>query len=191
MWMRCAPISRSAGSVISELQLLVQVVGERATGGDEVLEVGVLAAEGVAGARPQRRPARLDRARRRCAVARRAPLRPFVGVAVDERGLVLASLQSCLAVGVACILRAYGSVALGPVSGASSSRSSSGLRSSSVSTKAYSSMLDSCSSRIACCSWGVITSCWPCLNSNFGESAITAPIVATDVLRGQVISSPH
>ena len=41
---------------------------------------------------------------------------------------------------------------------------------------------------MACCSWGVITSCWPCLNSNFGASAIVGPDRRQDVSRGQGIS---
>jgi hypothetical protein len=40
------------------------------------------------------------------------------------------------------------------------------------------STLNNWSKRIACCSWGVITSCWPCLSSNLGASAMVAPIVA-------------
>ncbi len=55
---------------------------------------------------------------------------------------------------------------------APSSCSSSGLRSSSLSTYCVSSMFDSCNRRMACCSCGVITSCWPCLSSSFVESAM-------------------
>ena len=48
-----------------------------------------------------------------------------------------------------------------------SSRSSSGFFSSSRSMYSLSSTFDSCSSLMACCSWGVITSDWPCLSVRF------------------------
>src|SRR5215208_1749011 len=54
-----------------------------------------------------------------------------------------------------------------------SSSSSSGLRSSSASTNAWSSKFDICRSLIACCSCGVITSPCDCRNSSFGIIAMT------------------
>ncbi|MGY3034082.1 hypothetical protein ACVIIV_003252 [Bradyrhizobium sp. USDA 4354] len=57
--------------------------------------------------------------------------------------------------------------------GASSlARSSSGLRSSSSSTKVVRSRLDNCSSLIACISCGVMTSDCDCRNSNLCVSAM-------------------
>src|SRR6202030_919472 len=64
-----------------------------------------------------------------------------------------------------------GSPATG-TSGPSLARSSSGFRSSSSSTKAERSRLDSCSSLIACISCGVITSDCDCRNSNLCVSAM-------------------
>src|SRR5262249_28881994 len=62
-------------------------------------------------------------------------------------------------------------------SGPSLPRSSSGLRSSSSSTKADRSRLDSCSSLMACISCGVITSDWDWRNSNLCVSAMGARYV--------------
>ena len=70
---------------------------------------------------------------------------------------------------------AAASMPVGVGSGPSSARSSSGLRSSSSSTKAASSMLEYCSSLIACSNCGVMTRDWPCRSSIFADSAIRNP----------------
>ena len=63
----------------------------------------------------------------------------------------------------------YAAGSSGPASG--SSRCRSGFFSSSASTKASSSRFDNCSSLIACCSCGVMTSPWPCRISRRALSA--------------------
>ena len=138
MWMRWAPISRSAGS-FSDERAAARSGGRAASvaGGDEVFEVGVVAAEGVAGALAQRRPA---------------------GAAPSAGGAVGAPVRATLlALGVEARRRVGDRLASRPVVVArrrrrprpastrrlarlcgaprrASSRSSSGLRSSSVST---------------------------------------------------------
>ena len=104
--------------------------------------------------------------------------RPSSASAIARLGIALGTGFAVLGVAARGFLEGAGSAASGsplepePIGSSASSRSSSGLRSSSVSTKAASSRLESCSSLIACCSCGVITRLWLCRSSSFGVNAI-------------------
>ena len=132
-----------------QVQLLDQVVGERTPRRHELFQVGGLAGA-VVGAGPHRRPAGLIALLAAVLVAcglRGCAVHLGVGVPVDLDGQGVAiALPGAVAIILAPLVavgRIVDGAASSAGSGAVSSRSSKGLRSSSVSTNTHSSMLDS------------------------------------------------
>ena len=201
--MRYCPIRRCTGSRDRQRKLFGEMIGERGLRGDEGFEIVVArrstrrrpirckrsARHPARRARRPRPALRRRRSRDRCrrsapsrrgcrdrgpSTARRPPRNPrqrrpgrldaLAGAVIAVSGAVLGRHFAALGGGFARDRR------LGP----SLARSSSGLRSSSSSTNATRSRLDSCSSLIACISCGVITSDCVCRNSRRCVSAIEA-----------------
>ena len=174
--MRCTPIRRSAGSVIVRCSCSVRWSASEPPAATNSSRFGAspvppLCVFGRSDAHPDGSSAKSRRVRFGA-----VRFGQILSSGTVERSRMLLGFPGSLSILLRRLLTARCASSDG--SGATSSRSSKGLRSSSVSTNRPSSMLDSWSKRMACCSWGVITSCWPCRNSNLGESTIMAPIVA-------------
>ena len=110
---------------------------------------------------------------------RRLGRRPAAGNRIGQR---LAGVP--VAVAVPRSRRGVGAV----VAPSRSSRSSSGFCSSSRLDKSASSRFDSCSSLIACCSCGVITSDWLCRSSSRCEKPICSPCSVRSGLQAETFA---